>query len=211
MTGGRHAKFLLAVGIGLAAGAVSLVAPLSAAARALVAVDVFSFAYVLLLTGFAARVTPDDLRRHAAMEDEGLPLILILALAAVGISSAAIFLVLNAPGGPHHAEAGLALAAVPLSWAMIHALLALHYAHEFYAPDAAGEDAGGLGFPATKAPGLWDFLYFSFGIGMTAQVSDVTVHITALRRRVLLHSTGAFFYNTVILALAVNAAVTLAG
>jgi uncharacterized membrane protein len=176
-----------------------------------VGLDLFSLAYILLLISFAATVTPADLRRHAAIEDEGLPLILSLALAAVVISVGAIFLVLNAPGGPARVEAGLALTAVPLGWAMIHALLALHYAHEFYAPDAAGEDAGGLSFPATPAPGLWDFFYFSFGIGMTAQVSDVTVRSTALRRRVLLHSAGSFFYNTVILALAVNAAMTLAG
>ena len=56
---------------------------------------------------------------------------------------------------------------------------------------------------------IWDFLYFSFTIGMTAQVSDVVVTAGGLRRVVLLHSIGAFFYNTVILALAVNAGLAL--
>jgi uncharacterized membrane protein len=58
---------------------------------------------------------------------------------------------------------------------------------------------------------LCDFLYLSFGIGMTALASDVVVQGTSTRRRVILHSVGSFFYNTVILALAVNAAVTLGG
>ena len=44
---------------------------------------------------------------------------------------------------------------------------------------------------------------------MTAQVSDVVVTTAAMRRAVLLHSLGSFFYNTVILALAVNAGLAL--
>ena len=71
--------------------------------------------------------------------------------------------------------------------------------------------AGGLLFPATQSPEPWDFLYFSFGIGMTAQVSDVQVTTMALRRLVTLHAVGSYFYNAVILALAVNAALSLAG
>ena len=43
---------------------------------------------------------------------------------------------------------------------------------------------------------------------MTAQVSDVTTTSPALRKVVLLHAVASFFYNTVILALAVNAAVS---
>ena len=46
---------------------------------------------------------------------------------------------------------------------------------------------------------------------MTAQVSDVVVRTTAMRRTTLAHGIGSFFYNTVILALAVNAAVAYAG
>jgi uncharacterized membrane protein len=45
---------------------------------------------------------------------------------------------------------------------------------------------------------------------MTAQVSDVVTTATPMRRMVLAHSVASFFYNTVILALAVNAAVTAA-
>ena len=45
---------------------------------------------------------------------------------------------------------------------------------------------------------------------MTAQVSDVQVSDRALRRLTLFHGIASFFFNTVILALAVNVVVTVA-
>jgi uncharacterized membrane protein len=53
-------------------------------------------------------------------------------------------------------------------------------------------------------PDYWDFLYFSFVIGMTCQVSDVQVTSRAMRRMTLLHGVLSFFFNTVILALSVS-------
>ena len=66
----------------------------------------------------------------------------------------------------------------------------------------------GMVFPGKGEPDAWDFLYASFTIGMTAQVSDVVLETRALRQAVLVHAVASFFYNTCILALAVNAAVT---
>ncbi len=201
----RHRAFWVAFGLGIMAGVGALALPLAAAARALVAADVFFAVYLVAMIGQARKATPGDLRRHAADRDEGLPFILVLALGAVLVSLTAILLVLRGPA--EVVEGVLALMAVPLGWAMVQTVLALHYAHAFYAP-GAGQ---GLAFPGADAPVLWDFLYFSFGIGMTAQVSDVVVQTSALRRWVLVHAVGSFFYNTVILALAVNAGVALAG
>jgi uncharacterized membrane protein len=85
-------------------------------------------------------------------------------------------------------------------------LLAYRYAHLYYSPHP---DAG-LIFPEPAAPpNAVDFLYFSFTIGMTAQVSDVQVTTTPMRKLVLMHGIGSFFFNTVILALAVNAGLAL--
>jgi len=53
---------------------------------------------------------------------------------------------------------------------------------------------------------LSDFVYFSFVIGTTAQVSDVQVLTSRLRRLILVHSVVSFFFNTVLLALAINLA-----
>ena len=151
------------------------------------------------------------MRRRASVADEGIPLIVLLALAAVVLSLAAIFALLAGEGRPDPWDLPLAIASVPLGWLTLHTIAAFHYAHLYYATEGEDvRDAGGLDFPGTREPGAWDFFYFSFVIGMTAQVSDVTVHAAGMRRLVLGHSIVAFFYNTVLLALAVNVAVTLA-
>jgi uncharacterized membrane protein len=102
----------------------------------------------------------------------------------------------------------LAIASVLLGWLTLHTIAAFHYAHLYYAKavSSRGQDAGGLEFPDTNEPTGWDFLYYSFVVGMTAQVSDVQVLATPMRRLTLAHSVVSFFYNTVILALAVNLA-----
>jgi uncharacterized membrane protein len=129
---------------------------------------------------------------------------------AVVTSLVAIYLLVSAPG-PIRAAAGLtAVAGIPLGWLTLHTMASFHYANLFYAR-RDGVEARGLDFPGTDEPGPWDFLYFAFVIGMTAQVSDVAVTSPGLRRTVLAHGVAAFFYNTVILALAVNAAVALGG
>ena len=212
----HHGRFYLAA---LAGIAVWLIArPLPKPLPALIGGDAFFLVYLALMTHFALRITPNGLRRRASAEDEGIPLIGALALAAIGFSLAAIFALLNRDGAPDPAELGLAIASVPLGWLMLHTIAAFHYAHLFYAasdtgtarPSKTRHDARGLGFPGSGEPGAWDFLYFSFVIGMTAQVSDVTVETTELRRLVLLHGIVSFFYNTVLLALAVNTAVAFA-
>ena len=205
----HHGRFYCAAATGLALwlAAWTLRWPLPP----LVGGDAFFLTYLALMVRFTLWITPDGLRRRASVEDEGIPLIVLLALAAVVLSLAAIFAQLAREGRPDAWELSLVIASVPLGWATLHTIAAFHYAHQFYATEGedAG-DAGGLDFPGTKEPDAWDFLYFSFVIGMTAQVSDVTVHAGGMRRLVLGHAIVSFFYNTVLLALAVNVAVTLA-
>ena len=55
-----------------------------------------------------------------------------------------------------------------------------------------------------------DFLYFSLrAVGTTAQTSDVDVCSRAMRRVVMLHGILSFFFNTAVIALAVNLAAQL--
>jgi uncharacterized membrane protein len=91
--------------------------------------------------------------------------------------------------------------------------MAFHYAdiHYFDDPATAQDDARDLDFPGKGEPCAWDFLYFSFVVGMTAQVSDVQVKTTVMRKAVLWHGVVSFFFNTVFIAMAVNAAVSMAG
>ena len=107
----------------------------------------------------------------------------------------------------------LSIASAPLAWAVLHVIAAFHYGHRYYAdldPGPAVLDARGLKFPDTEEPVVWDFLYYSFVIGMTAQVSDVQVTSLTMRKLTLVHGVISFFLNTVLIALAVNVAVALA-
>ena len=199
----RHRRFLLSFAAGLVLGLCAWAAGLAAERAALLAADGFFAIYLGLMTHFAQGLTPAALRQHAALSDEGVPMIAALALGSVGLSLTAIGHELAQATG---AQPLLAVASVPLGWAMLHVLAAFHYAALWY-EDAGGADARGLAFPGGGEPGPGEFLYFSFTIGMTAQVSDVVVESPGLRRVVLAHSVVSFFYNTVILALAVNAVV----
>jgi uncharacterized membrane protein len=199
----HHGRFYLAAIAGIVVWFAALALPWPL--RALVSGDAFFCVYLAAMIVLASQVTPDGLRQRAGVEDEGILLIMLLALAAVVFSLGAIFMVLNR-SDPEPLELVLAVASVPLGWLVLHTIAAFHYAHLYYSE----EDSGCLAFPGEKDPGAWDFLYFSFVVGMTAQVSDVAVNNTDMRWRVLAHGIIAFFYNTVLLALAVNAAVTLA-
>lgn len=206
----RHSGFLISLSIGLLVALASLAMPAPAEFRALLAANAGFVSYLVIMLRRTSSATAADLRAHSDKADEGLPLILTLALVAVGVSLSAIVLALNSPEKNIFALRLMALAAVPLGWAMLQILIGFHYAHVYYRPEA-GEARGGLQFPGTKSPGPWDFLYFSFGIAMTAQVSDVVITSTSLRKMVSLHAVFSYFYNAVILALAVNAALTGAG
>lgn len=179
--------------------------------RLLIFADSFCLIYLGLAWLLIRRMTADDLRAHADDDDEGMWLIVLIAVASVGLSLVAIVMTLGDPQGGFWARPVMALISVPLGWAMIHTVMAFHYASLWYVPKGAGYRRGldfpGIG-PADEA-GIWDFLYYSFTLGMTAQTSDTAVTATGMRRVTLMHSALCFFYNTVIVALAVNAAVSL--
>lgn len=199
----RHGRFYLALILGGIAFLLAATAP-RWEVRLLVAGDVFFLAYIALSVAFIVRASSEHLKRSAAAADEGLPIILAVAGAAVLASLGAVAILLNAKdvGTPSLA---LAIAAIPLGWLTVHTIAAFHYANLFYAPRDKSF-AKGLDFPGEDLePGPWDFVYFSFVIGMTAQVSDVAVTSSVLRRSVLGHGVLSFFYYTGIVALAVNA------
>jgi uncharacterized membrane protein len=206
----RHMRFYSAAVLGIAASVIT--AQLSPALEVVVGADTFFAAYLVLVTLLVARATPDKLRQIASAEDEGIGVIVAIAIAAVTLSLASIFLLLAQAGTPDSTQLLLALISAPLGWLMLHTVAALHYAHRYYSADSQdGEprDAGGLKFPDCSEPHAWDFIYHSFVIGMTAQVSDVTVISTSMRQVVLVHSVVAFVFNTILIAAAVNTAVAL--
>ena len=173
------------------------------ATRALIAWDVCLTLYLVLASHLMAASTIEHIRQRAAAEDEGQVTILVLTVAAALASLWAIFAELGAGPGRRPAHIALAGATILLSWAFIHTMFALHYAHEFYDEDVAG----GLAFPGGEPePDYWDFVYFSFVIGMTSQVSDVGITNRQIRRTAAAHGVVSFVFNAALLALTVNIA-----
>lgn len=196
-------RTFVAVGIGIVA---FLVLPVSlrAVTRLLIGWDIFIAVYLLLVFAMMLRSGLSHIRRNAILQDDGRFLILLVAAFGAFASIAAIVFEL---GADHRSPWELALATltIALSWAAVHTTFALHYAHEFY----RGEKPGGLQFPSGDAhedADYWDFVYFSFVIGMTAQVSDVGITDKAIRRTATAHGIVSFLFNTALVALMVNIA-----
>lgn len=212
-TGLRHWPFYLA----LAGALLSLpVGILLFRERTIEIAAISFFCIYLSITAFRLpKLTGSYLKANARDTGEPEPIIFLVTLSAAAISLAALFLALNRRDGGSVVELPLAFASVALGWATIHTMAALHYAHLYWLAGRNDDDrdpaARGLVFPETDSPGGYDFLYFAFVTGMTAQTSDVVITTTAMRRVNLLHAVVSFFFNTVLVAAAVNAAVQLAG
>ncbi len=218
----RYAPFYIAVAAGLVALPVALWFWPQLAIQAVA--SVFFLVYLTLESMKFPTLTPAFLRKHAATADEPPWVIAAVTFGAVLVAIGSLFALINRGGRPHALELGLSLAAVALGWFTIHTMVSLHYAHLYWRPDrpdkagksgksgksAATAEHGGLDFPGESEPGGYDFLYFSFVTGMTAQTSDVAVTKTRMRKLNLLHSVVSFFFNTVLVAAAVNVAVSLA-
>ncbi len=175
----------------------------------------FALAWVIGVAGFLGLTffaikdaSPDDMRQRARNLDARAAVIIAVILAGAIASLGALGFVLQKPAGEATAWPRVVLAclAVAASWLLAHTTVALHYAHSYYGdPDDPGEtERRGLLFPGDAPPDYWDFLYYSFVVGMTCQVSDVQVTSRQMRRLTLAHGVLSFFFNTGVLALAVN-------
>jgi uncharacterized membrane protein len=216
----HHVRFYLSLLLGFAVWALLQAFPLQLLPSPLPILfggNAFFAMYLVLTTILALHEQPDKMRDRASTEDEGFALIVVMTLAAVALSLGSIFTLLNQAGKVTQVGLFLSIANVPLGWLTLHVASAFHYAHLYYqkaeAKEAKGSkrrDKEGMQFPGTKEPVMWDFLYFSFVVGMTSQTSDVDILTTDMRRPTLLHSIVSFFYNTVLVALTVNVVVSQA-
>jgi len=205
----RHIPFYLAFAAALAASLLAFWLP--ALQVLVIATNVFFVVYLaLMLIGLRA-MTAEHLRKHAAADDEPVWIIFLVTLAAVVAALAALFILINKTGDPDLAFLLPALSAVPLGWFTIHMMMAVHYAHVFWQPSRSDpkQTRRGLDFPQTDDPAGIDFVYFAFVTGMTAQTSDVAITTSGMRAANLLHAIASFFFNTVLVAAAVNLAVNL--
>ena len=215
---GRYAPFYTALACGLATLALTFWfwPALSVQASA----NAFFVVYLVLEYLKFTKLTPAFLKKHAASTDEPAWVIVLVTFGAVLVAVGSLFVLINKGGQPNLLELLLSLTSVALGWLTIHTMVAVHYAHLYWRPEDRVADRhakkptkivehGGLEFPGDDDPGGYDFLYYSLVIGMTAQTSDVNVTKTKMRKLTLVHAVVSFFFNTVLVAAAVNVVVSL--
>lgn len=176
---------------------------------ALIAWEAIGTAY--LVVGFIVAVRHSSSATGAGNRTGGrsgrldtLSWVLPLVSSLVGVQSAVLALIARgATGSTAPGRTVLALAAslgVVISWHLLHTGFAQIYesAHR----RSPGEPP--VSFPGTTNPSLLDFLYFAFTIGTAFATSDAKVNTSRMRRTVLVHSVLSFFYNALVVAVALQ-------
>jgi uncharacterized membrane protein len=151
---------------------------------------------------------PLEVRKIAKLQDSSRYILFLFVIFASVVSLVAIvFLLKSTKGHSVTSHIVLAIAAVVVSWTLVHTVFTMRYAHLYYdtdSDDGTPKKGGGLQFPDELQPDYLDFAYFSFVIGMTFQVSDVEISSRLIRRHALLHGLISFAFNTAIVALSIN-------
>ena len=199
-----HARLLISFAVGVAVTLLLMTTPWRISTKLLAGWDVGVGLYLILTYLQISGAPVSAIRRRAAIQDEGAAALLVLTPAAAIASLAAVVAELgNAQSGEGWLNLAIGMSTILLSWLFLHIIFALHYAHEYYG-ERSDDQIGGLKFPGLQGPDYWDFLYFSFVIAMTSQVSDVAITSKVIRRVVNVHGVISFFFNVSVLALTVN-------
>jgi uncharacterized membrane protein len=198
-------------GAAIAAILVIALAPpwLHGTVRWVAAYDALAVVLLAFDWSFALRNDAAHTEHRASQEDPGRNIVMLLLLLSVAAGLASAIVILGKGPAVPAADRNLALifgiAAVLLGWFLIHSTFIFRYAHLYYFDsDGDGTAQRGLSFPGTTEPDDYDFAYYSFVVGMTFQVSDVSITDSGVRSLTLFHALISFGYNTAILALVVN-------
>ena len=206
-----HRRLLLAAAVGGGAYLCARWLATPSTTHVLIGWNAAVVAYLVQAWRLFATADSAAIKRTAEREDESRSALLAIVLALVLASLAAILqAMIGAKNGPEIQRAlGAGLAGVTLvgSWLLLQSVFVLHYAHRHFG------DAGGKGFdfPGEPAKDYMDFVYLSFCIGATFQVSDTVVKTAKLRRLVTAHASIAYLFNTAILALGINIIASFVG
>ncbi|PIO97138.1 DUF1345 domain-containing protein [Pleomorphomonas carboxyditropha] len=200
-------RLVAGIVVGIIAGVVSP-AGLEGPGRLLVGWNAGVLLYLVTTWTMMIRSDVHELRQRAARHDEGEGTIILLSMAATLSSLVAIGaeLLQAGAGDPLRLwRAAAAAVTILMSWLFVHTIMAQHYAHDYYLREGPG-----LIFPdRIEEPDYWDFAYFAFTIGVAAQTADIAIASPRIRRVALAHSVLSFFFNTAILALAINVGASL--
>ncbi|MGZ3944298.1 MAG: DUF1345 domain-containing protein [Mucilaginibacter sp.] len=170
----------------------------------------FALSAILLIWITILSSHPREVQRIAKLQDSSRAMLFGFVITASMVSLLAVYFLLKSAKGHTANVSGhilLAMAAVFVSWWLVHTIFTMRYAHMYYdtvADDGTPKKGGGLQFPDETQPDYLDFVYFSFVIGMTFQVSDVEISSRHIRRLAWLHGLISFIFNTAIVALSIN-------
>lgn len=169
--------------------------------------DAFSLSMIVMSWITFKITTSTEIRNQAGLQDSSRAAIFIITLIATFAGFLAVLLLLITKSkSTESVDIPVAIMGMLFSWFLVHTIFAMRYAHIYYGDHDTKPDtpAGGLDFPDDKKPDYYDFAYFSFVLGMTFQVSDVTITAKRLRKLALLHGIISFGFNTIIVALTIN-------
>ena len=171
---------------------------------ALLAFDGAAILLLLSLFPLFQQSSAIEMRRHAEENDANRILVLALTFLVSAIIMVTVGVELVQTDKPTARTLVTVIATLLLSWLFANTMYALHYAHLFYGDRKDGKVRRGLEFPDTDTPDYWDFIYFSYTLGMTFQTSDVSIAERHMRRVVTWHSLAAFIFNMGIIAFTIN-------
>ncbi|GGX56392.1 hypothetical protein GCM10010515_24730 [Streptomyces fructofermentans] len=138
---------------------------------------------------------------HNARREEFRPVaeeLVVVAAALCGLVGIVVLLLIG-DSDLSHAAAATALCGVFMAWAALHLMYAARYAYIYYQPPE-----GGIDFNSDDHPRYSDFLYFSYNLGMTYQVSDTDVSSSTVRAIALRHCLLSYLFGVSILATTIN-------
>ena len=169
----------------------------------------FSFVFLIFSWYIIIKRPVEEIKRKANEDDGSVAFVFIMIIVSSFASMIAVLMLTTSKDQAVHDHVLMvpaAIASMILAWFMVHTQYVFHYAHEYYDQDDREENfqQGGLQFPEDDAPNYLDFAYFSFCMGCTYQVSDVSVTSKLLRKIVMVHGLISFFINTFIVALTIN-------
>lgn len=144
------------------------------------------------------------MRRNAKKNDANRHLMLLLTVIVSLVVLVAVGVATGQQKAPSPLASALVLTTLAIAWIFSNTVYAMHYAHIFYRAGDKGGDQGGVNFPDTAEPDYWDFIYFSFTLGMTFQTSDVDITSRQARKVVIFHCLAGFVFNLGILAFTIN-------
>lgn len=197
-------RLMLAGGIGVVAAAIAaFFVPWQL--TLLIGWDVTAVVMLATIWGSVVRFSAEQTAQFATEEDNSRAGTQLTLLGAAVVSLIGVlFAFLKANSGDRSLETVLetmGIVTIACSWALVHTVFALRYAHIYY----RSRPPGGIDFKMKDVlPDYRDFAYTAFTVGMTFQVSDTDITSQDMRRAVLRHALLSFLFGAVILATTIN-------